>query len=168
MRMKRQHGFTILEILVVVAVISIIASTILLSTDFSRSQNDLKKHATNLSKTLQLLMQEAILEDRNFALTIAPGSYAVLEYNGEKWLPSEDLFIKKLQRKYDYEDELTVDQVILKIHKTDPPEPQILILASGEMTVFQWDIIDHDNNLRVRLNSSLLGKITMQGPAESL
>jgi general secretion pathway protein H len=166
--MKPQRGFTILEILVVVAVISIIASTILLSSDFSRADDRLNKHGTDLSKTLQLLMQEAILQDRNFALSVQPGEYSILEYNGEKFVPSEDTFIKKIGRKYDYEDELSIDQNIVKIEKTKEPQPQILILASGEMTVFQWDIIDHDNDLRLRLNSSLLGKITMQGPAQSL
>ena len=166
--MKPERGFTILEILVVVAVISIIASTILLSTSFSSPGEGLKKHAVTLSKTLHLLMQEAILQDRNYGVAITPGAYKILEFNGEKFLPSEDKFIKKLGRQYAFEDELTIDKDIVKIEKTDEPQPQILILASGEMTVFQWDILDHDNDLRVRLNSDLLGKITMQGPAESL
>jgi len=152
----------------VVAVISIIASTIMFSTQFNRPGERLKKHATDLSKTMRLLMQEAILQDRNFALSVQPGSYQVLEYNGEKFLPSDDQFIKKLARQYDYEDEIIIDQNIVKIEKSKEPKPQILMLASGEMTVFQWDISDRDNDLRVRLNSSLLGKIRMEGPAQSL
>jgi len=167
--MKQSHrGFTILEILVVVAIISVIASTILLNTDFHRPQNELKKHAGDLAKTLQLLMQEAILEDRNFALSIEPKSYRVLEYDGQDWVLSKDKFLLKLQRKYDYSDELTIDQDIVTIEKTEHPRPHILILASGEMTVFQWDIEDRENNLRVRISSTLLGKITVEGPTESV
>ncbi len=166
--MKPQRGFTILEILVVVAVISIIASTILLNTDFHRPSSELKRHTGQLSKTLQLLLQEAILEDRNFALSIDPGHYQVLEYDGKAWSQSKDRFLNKLQRKYPYEDELTIDKKLVKIEKTDPPKPQILLLASGEMTPFQWDIIDTKNHLQMRLSATLLGKLTSEGPAESL
>ncbi len=166
--MKPQRGFTILEILVVVAVISIIASTILLNTSFSRPENALKKHAVELAKTLQLLMQEAVLEDRNFAISVEPGRYQILEYDGENWTPSEDRFLLGLQRKYPFEDEISIDKAVIKIEKTEKPVPHILILSSGEMTVFEWEIIDRSNQLRVRLQSSLLGKITMEGPAEGL
>lgn len=162
------RGFTILEILVVVAVISIIASTILLNTNLSRPDNELKKHASTLGKTLQLLMQEAIIGDRNFALSIMPGGYQILEFDGNDWSLSTDPFFLSLHREHEYHDELVMDQNIISIEKTEKPQPHILILASGEMSVFEWNIEDRKNNFRVRINSSLLGKITIEGPAESL
>lgn len=162
------RGFTILEILVVVAVISIIASTILLNTTLSRPETELKKHATILGKTLQLLMQEAILEDRNYALSLMPGGFQILEYDGNAWTASKDPYFLSLQKKHDFSDELVIDTNIIKIEKTEEPQPHILILASGEMTVFQWHIEDRENNLRVRINSGMLGNILIEGPAESL
>lgn len=165
---ESSRGFTILEILVVVAVISIIASTILLNTNFKRPENDLKQHASMLGKTLQLLMQEAILDDRNYALSLLPESYLVLEYDGQEWLQSRDRFLVSLQKKHRYSDELIIDERIVIIEKTEKPVPHILILASGEMSVFQWDIEDRTNQLRVRLNSSMLGDIIIEGPAESI
>lgn len=162
------RGFTILEILVVVAVISIIASTILLNTNLSRPDNELKKHASTAGKTLQLLMQEAIMGDHNYALSLMPGGYQVLEYDGNDWSLSKDPFFLSLQSEHEYYDELVIDQSIVKIEKTEKPQPHILILASGEMSVFEWNIEDRENNLRVRINSSMLGNIVIQGPAESL
>lgn len=166
-RAAANRGFTILEILVVVAVISIIASTILLNTNFHRPQTELKNHAKSIGKTLQLLMQEAILEDRNYALSILPEAYLVLEFNGEEFLPSSDRFFVALQKKHGYSDELMIDRNLITIRKTDKPEPHILILASGEMTVFEWNILDRENRLKVRLSSSMLGSITIEGPSES-
>jgi len=52
--------------------------------------------------------------------------------------------------------------------KKDKVEPHILMLSSGEMSVFEWNIEDRKNNLSVKLNSTMLGKITMEGPEESL
>lgn len=162
------RGFTILEILVVVAVISIIASTILLNTSFNRPETRLKQHVSMLGKTLKLLIQEAILNDKNYALTLVPGGYQVLEYGGQDWQPTEDRFFKNIQKKHAFSDELVIDNHIIVIEKQDKPQPHILFLASGEMTVFQWDIEDRVNQLRMRLISSLLGDITIEGPVDSL
>ncbi len=161
------RGFTIMEILVVVAVISIIASTILLNTNFHRPASELQKHASYLGKTLHLLIQEAILEDRNFALSVVPKGYLVLEYDGQEWIQSNDKFLLKLQKEHEYSDELIIDSNIVKIEKKDKLEPHILILSSGEMSVFEWNIEDKINNLRVKLNSTMLGKITMEGPVDT-
>ena len=164
---RSDRGFTILEILVVVAVISIVASAILLNTRFHRPESDLKQHASLLGKTLQLLMQEAILNDRNFALSVIPEGYLVLEYNGETWVPTQDSFLIRLQKKHAYNDELLIDRKSIPIQNKEQPDPHILILASGEMTVFEWNITDQENQLQVKLTSSMLGSITREGPAES-
>ena len=166
--MATQRGFTILEILVVVAVISIITSTILLNTNFNRPEETLKQHSKKISKTLKLLMQEAILNDNNYALSLFPGGYIVLEFNGEEWLPSEDKFLLSLKGQYTFSDELIIDSQIIKIEKKDKPDPHILILASGEMTPFEWHISDREHDLNVVIKANLLGDISSEGPAVSL
>ncbi len=164
---KSRRGFTILEILVVIAVVSIIASTILLNTQFKRPAANLKQHASTIGKTLKLLLQEAIINDRNFALSIEPGGYRVLLYDGENFIPSKEKFYLKLQKEHVFIDELIVDDQVVVIDKKKTPEPHILILSSGEMTVFQWDIEDQENRLKVRINSTFLGDIKIEGPMET-
>ena len=161
------RGFTIMEILVVVTIISIIASVIVLNTDLNRPESNLKTHSTHVQKILRLLMQEAILEDRNFALSILPDQYLVLEYDGQGWNPSGDKLFKVLKKTSDFQDELLVDKHLVKIEKTDAPEPHILILSSGEMSIFEWQIEDRKNRLKVRLTSTMLGQLTLEGPFES-
>ena len=164
----RHRGFTILEIMVVVAVISIITSTILLNTSFKRPENELKEYAGRLQKTLRLLMQEAILDDKNYALSVIPGGYVILEYNGQEWLPSEDKFLQKLSQTHTFEERVVIDNAEISIEKTDKPQPHILVLSSGEMTPFEWVVEDPDTELQVKLNSNLLGDIIMEGPSASL
>lgn len=163
--MNTQRGFTILEILVVVAVISIITSTILLNTNLSRPDEALKQHTSRVSKTLKLLMQEAILNDENFALSLIPGGYQVLEFSGEEFVPGEDKFLKKLASQYAYSDELIINNQMIKIEKKDKPDPHILILSSGEMTPFEWHIADRENELNTVIKANMLGEIVSEGPA---
>jgi len=143
----RCRGFTILEILVVVAIIAIILSTILLNTRFSRPENALQQHARTIGKTLRLLLEEATLEDVNFALWLQPGRYQVLQYDGEGWQPVRDRLFARLARKHDYEDHLIVDGRPVPIEASEEPKPQILILGSGDVSSFEWRIIDRKNRL---------------------
>ncbi len=166
--MNTQRGFTILEILVVVAVISIITSTILLNTNLNRPHEVLKQHTSRVSKTLKLLSQEAILNDINYALSLVPGGYLVLEFTGEEFVPSEDKFLKKLANQYAYTDELIVDNQIVKVEKKETPEPHILILSSGEMTPFEWHVSDRENEINAVIKANMLGEISSEGPAVSL
>ncbi len=166
--MNTQRGFTILEILVVVAVISIITSTILLNTNLNRPDEALKQHSSRLSKTLKLLSQEAILNDINYALSLVPGGYLVEVFNGEEFVPSEDKFLKKLANQYAYIDELIIDGQIVKVEKKEKPDPHILILSSGEMTPFEWHISDKEHEINSVIKANLLGEITSEGPAVSL
>ncbi len=152
----------------VIAVISIITSTILLNTRFNRPENLLKEHASMLARTMKLLLQEAILNDQNYALSVVPGGFKVLEFDGEGFTPSKQRFFTKLQKQHRYSDELVVDNNIVSIEDKQEPDPHILFLSSGEMSVIQWQIQDRENELNIQLNSSLLGSIQIEGPTQEL
>ncbi len=165
--LSRGQGFTLLEILVVVVVIAIILSTILLNTRFSRPETMLQQHARNIGKTLRVLLDEAQLEDVNYALSLQPGGYRVLLYDGESWLPLQDRLFKRLARKHAYEDELIVDGQPVSIAESDKPLPHILLLASGETSAFEWHIRDSRNGLEVAIKGDALGRIAIEGPSST-
>ena len=155
---QRQRGFTIMEIIVVVAVISLIASAILLNTNFNRPADRLETHVEKLAKTLTLLLQEAILNDANYAISLLPNGYTVLQFNGETWSEPEDRFILSLKvTGSDYRDELTINQRLVVPVKADELQPHILLLASGETTPFEWVLRDEKNRLGSKITSDILG-----------
>lgn len=161
------RGFTILEILVVIAIVSLVITSLLLNTQFRDPADALKRHGRELSQMLQLLSQEAVFENRNFAINIQPNRYILLQYDGTEWVPSDDKFFKKLLKEHPYADELIIDKQLVDIKKTDKPEPHILILSSGEMTVFEWLIRDRENQLTLQLLSSFQGDIQLTGPEDT-
>ena len=91
------QGFTLWEILVVVIIVTISVSAILFSTSLTRGSDDLKILGSDLSKTMRLLYQEAIFENKNFAISINHRGFSVLEYDGEDWNESGQSFFRKLK-----------------------------------------------------------------------
>ena len=87
-----ERGFTLFEILVVVIIVSITVSAVLLSTNLSSDSNNLKVLGKDLSKLIRLLYQEAIFENRNYAVSLHHQGFQVLEYNGEDWVVADQSF----------------------------------------------------------------------------
>jgi len=161
---KNQPGFTLIEIIVVVAIMAIVVSMMVLSTNFSQNQQALEKLGKQISKNIQLLYQEAIFENRNFAISLNPDSFQVLFYNGEQWVLSEDKFFSIQEFQQGMHSDLRVQNEAVKPVKPDKLVPHILILSSGEMTPFTWHIEDENNQTEITLEGSLLGKIILTGP----
>ena len=165
---NHQQGFTLIEIIVVVAIMAIVVTMMVLSTNFSHNEQALEKLGKNISKNIQLLYQEAIFENRNFAISLNPESLQVLFYNGEEWILSEDKFFKTLEFQQGIHSDLRVQNEAVKPVKPDKLEPHILILSSGEMTPFTWLIENENNQTEITLDGSLLGKVTMTGPISQI
>ncbi len=169
--LKSTKGFTLIELMVVVAIITLIATAILLNTNLSRPDTELKHHAKQIGKSLTLLMQEAILEDKIYAVSILIDKVIIYEFDRGKWISSESPLFKKLLKKKEYSNNLTIDNRSVPLYQNNTsgePQLHILILSSGEMTIFQWEIKDVANNLTVIINSNMLGEILVEGPIESL
>lgn len=163
-RLSVQRGFTLFEILVVVIIVVITVSAIIFSTTLSRGDNDLKLLGNDLSKMIHLLYQEAIFENRNYAISLNPHDFNVLEYNGEDWTISEQSFFRKIKLGESRESSLTVDDLDVSVVDPSSKAPHILILSSGEMTSFEWQIIDRNLDSKIILQGDLLGNVLMLGP----
>ncbi len=93
MRMRRAHGFTLIEVLVVVAIIVIVVG--LVGVQLMRGPADLvKEESEHLALLLRAAREEAILQGRVFAFSAERESYRFLrlERNGRlKATGSDDL-----------------------------------------------------------------------------
>jgi general secretion pathway protein H len=162
--LRRHHGFTLWEMLIVVIIISVSTSVILLSTSLGRDSNDLKVLGSDMSKLIQLLYQEAIFENRNFAISLKHDGYQVLEYDGQSWIDSDQTLFRRIKLNEVQSSTLVVEELAVKSVDQEELIPHILILASGEMTPFEWTIIDDTTKNIIVLEGNLLGKIRMEGP----
>ena len=157
-------GFTLFEILVVVVIVTISVSAILLNTSFVGGSNDLKVLGSDLGKTIGLLYQEAIFENKNYAISIDQQGFKVLEYDGEAWVESNQRFFRKVKFNETQQSSLVIEnQLVESVDETDLV-PHILILSSGEMTPFEWEIRDSDARASITLFGDFLGNVLTNDP----
>ncbi len=163
-RHRLQRGFTLLEILVVVIIVVITVSAVIFSTTLSRGDNDLRLLGNDLSKLIHLIYQEAIFENRNYAISLNSKGFNLLEYNGEEWAISEQTFYRKINLGENQRSSLVVENRDVALVDADSAVPHILILSSGEMSSFEWQIIDENLDSQITLQGDLLGNVLMLGP----
>jgi prepilin-type N-terminal cleavage/methylation domain-containing protein len=96
-RNASQGGFTLWELLMVVAIVAITVSMVQLSVGLSDETRDLKRVGKDLGKLFHLLNQEAVFESRNYAISVQDKGFIVLEYGEGKWLPTGQSFFDKIK-----------------------------------------------------------------------
>ena len=159
-----QRGFTLWELLIVVAIVAITISMVQLSVGLSDETRDLKSVGKNLGKLFHLLNQEAVFESRNYAVSVQDKGFIVLEYNEGEWAQSDQSFFSKIKLTESQRSELIIEDEIIDISVKTPPQPHILILSSGEMTPFEWRISDQLTQSGIVLQGNVLGGVLMTGP----
>ena len=160
----RQLGFTLWELVIVVAIIAITLSMMQFSIGLSDQTRDLKRVGSDLGKLIKLMKQEAVFENRNYAISVLDKSYVILVLDEGAWIPSGESFFKRFKMAESQVSELLIDEKSIDLTPKADPEPHILILASGEMTPFEWRIRDEYTQSGIVLQGNIVGGVLMTGP----
>lgn len=155
------RGFTLLEMLVVVAIIGLFVGAAVLSTDFVSFERKLEQEANRLSTIVSFASDEALLQSQDFGVFICEDSYHFFIYNYEveDWIPYRATPFEPRRFENDMLASLRIDdrEVILETEfeafpqqmsqdlteedLDELPVPQIVILSSGEVTPFQLEFL---------------------------
>jgi general secretion pathway protein H len=162
-----QRGFTLWELLIVVAIVAITLSMMQFSMGLGDENRELKRVGKDLGKLFHLLNQEAVFEGRNYAISVQETGFIVLEFDGGTWTPAGDSFYARIKMAESQLSELLIEDLVIDISTKEQPDPHILILSSGEMTPFEWRIQDRFSQSRIVLQGNLLGGVLMTGPEPS-
>ena len=142
----RAHGFTLLELLVVLVIVAILFSFATLSIRSNSPEDSIKKEALRLDRLIQLALEEAVLKNIEYGLEFKQDSYQFLTYNDEKWQAvSHDKLLRKRDLPDEMEIELLIEQTDIIIgstaeedsedgNKEKEAKPQIFLLSSEEIT----------------------------------
>lgn len=164
----RTAGFTLLELLVVVTIIGVFVGAAVLSTGISGDDRDIEREAFRLTSLLDLVREEALMQNRDYGLLLAESGYGFYLYDSLQlaWLePGAD----ELLSTHDLDDELGLALRIedrdvniapnIDTDEIDAPQPQIMILSTGEMTPFEATLYRDFDGLsrmvRARFDGSL-------------
>ena len=167
--MSKCKGFTLIEVLLVVALMAIMASTVVFSLPNS-DRDEAEQQAKSLWLRLQLLNEEAMLSGRDFGLRIEPQKtrYYLQQLDEKGWqplkldrLPYETQMAASLTLEFNlggsvWQDQdrlfspssLFDDEMFAEFEEQKVlPTPQVFVMSSGEVTPFSIAIYPSDADL---------------------
>jgi len=154
---KYQRGFTLIEILIVLVIISIISTMILLRFDVHsarpRTVDDVVQH---LSMVIGYLQEQAVLQPAVLGLKMNVHGYQVMHFSTDgQWQASSG---RGPWHAYEYS-----EQIVLQIEGegTVLGAPDIILYSSGEITPFTLHITTDENTFRQTLTGLENGEVTV-------
>ena len=167
-RGAQSRGFSLLEIMVVVAIIGIFVGVTVLSTDLVSFERRLEQEARRIGTILSFAADEALLQSQDFGLLICEDGYHffIFNYEIEDWIPyavrpfdghmlDDDMLLTLRLDDAEVVLETTAEAYPRDLARKAPsrasrrpagrrhgdldqlPDPQIVILSSGEVTPFE-------------------------------
>ncbi len=172
----RANGFTLLELLVVMTIIGLLAGAVILSTGAVREERDIEREALRLRSLIVLMREEALMQSREHAVLFGESGYRfyLYDYQQERWVdPPGDSLLAPYELPPSISLELRVEERDLALdpaaHRAGSgsasdeaaPQPQVMILSSGEMTPFQAAFFRDFRDGRITLTAELDGSLTV-------
>ena len=178
---ERERGFTLLELLVVVALIGIMISAVVINIGDGGLQERMENEARRLAAIARLTRDEAVLQSQEFSLLIEPERYDVQVLADNRWQPLTDdriLSVHELPEGLALVLEME-DYTFTPKRKSSSEEGEhdreaetegtrIFFLSSGEVQPFTLYIeVPHEpDRKRFKVVADERGEITWQGPLE--
>ncbi|MDH5301270.1 MAG: type II secretion system minor pseudopilin GspH [Gammaproteobacteria bacterium] len=167
---RKQSGFTLIEVMVVVLIIGIIISFASLSVGQSASQEQ-EEEARRLTALLRLGGEEAIFNSRELVLEVFKGGYRFMEIDpkGQRQpVGKEETTYRARELPEQFHLRLEIDGT--EVALTGAPQegqqpPAVFMLSSGEMTPFVLDVVD-EQKVGYRLQGEYSGMVNYVGKVE--
>ncbi len=171
-------GFTLIEILVVLVIVSTVVSITMLSFGIMGNDRDMQTEARRFGALAELVRDEASMQGREFGIELMTSSYRFVEYDayGARWAEvpgDETLRLRVLPEDVEFELYLEDKRIVLVADPEsleDPDEdsdrgsaesysPHLLIYSSGDTTPFELHIWRAFDDERVVLRGDALGMV---------
>ena len=162
MNNTREGGFTLLEVLVTLVLISIIASFAVLSIPGNDSRERLADEARRLAALLEMTRQEALLRGEQRGVYFTATGYTLMTLDGKG--PVLSLNNAVAQHEYPlpagFQLQLWIEGRPVTFARNPDYLPQVLLLSSGEMTAFTVVLSEVEGNRYDKKGYQVAGDLT--------
>ena len=139
---RHASGFTLLEVLVVLVIISIIVSLAVISID--TGPEELRREGDRLASLLELAAEEAVMNGREYRAVLRRHSYSFERLQAGKWQPVEEELFRPRPLPPEMSLQLFLEKREVPLNDEESPEAAqsgaLLLLSSGEITPFELTV----------------------------
>ncbi|MEO5334894.1 MAG: type II secretion system minor pseudopilin GspH [Magnetococcus sp. YQC-5] len=163
------HGFTLIEIMMVLLIIGIMMSMAVLSVGSQSREKAVKEEVMRLQGLFTLAKREAVFDMQEWGVRFVGQGYEFLvQDEKQEWkrpaLDERLLKARTLPRDMPMELQVEGEMVVGRSVKPDAP-PQVIFSSDGEMTPFQLELKVPDvksGSVRFRLTGAMNGQMRME------
>ena len=177
---RRQSGFTLIEILVVVIIVATISAIALMSIGLVGDDRELSTERKRLAALIEMVQDEAMMQGREFGLELMNSTYRFVEFDPftAQWsevLGDDLLRLRELPEGMEFELYIEDKRVVLQRDPQqfeDPDEttmslntetyaPHIFVFSSGESTAYEIFLRRPMNDQQLAMRGNVLGEIEL-------
>lgn len=104
--MRRQQGFTLLEVILVLALMAIVASGVLLTVSSAGPEKEAQRQAFRFKVAMTMALDRALLTGEELGLVVDQNGYQFVRWKDFQWSPIGD---DKVLAPYELDDELEME-----------------------------------------------------------